>query len=65
MLEISVDSFGLADVLKALADMCRKKALRYQDETTNSLWSDAAECVDRCADSPEIRDMTFKRVPTT
>ena len=65
MLETSIDSFSLADVLEAIAEICREKAQHlsenWQDERTARLWEHAANRVERCAVSPDVCNVSIRK----
>jgi hypothetical protein len=62
MLETSVDSFSLAQVLESLAEICREKAQHladnWQDESTAKLWEKAASRIDGCANNPDVQTVS-------
>lgn len=65
MLETSIDSSSLADVLEALAEICREKAQHlqenWQDERAANLWNRAANRVETCAASSAVQDVSIPR----
>jgi len=64
MLETSVDASCLADVLDALAEICREKAqhlvANWQDQRAAGLWNRAASRVETCAASAVVQDVSIR-----
>jgi hypothetical protein len=64
MLESAIDASSLADVLEALANICREKSQHlqenWQDQRSASLWNRAASRVETCAASAAAQDASIR-----
>ncbi len=64
MLEAALDASSLADVLEALAEICRDKSQHlqenWQDESAAQLWNKAATRVEVCSASTAVQDVSIR-----